>query len=81
MIERQVIVTWNRPEEKLPPVGEEVIVTISGSTKHQTYDHVFALASWYGEWGWELMYCPDLEEYVVHAWCDLEPYGMQGVRI
>ena len=76
MIERQVIVTWHTPAEKLPPVEEEVIVTISGNSKHTTYDHVFALAVWEGEFGWALTDYQDIiDEFTVHAWCDLEPYG------
>ena len=80
MIERQTIVTWYTPKEKLPKEGEIVIVTISGCTKHVTYDHTFALAEWYSDGiGFELL-SDTLDEYTVHAWCDLLPYGIKGGR-
>lgn len=75
IIERQVITTWYTPSEKLPKEGNIVVVTISGHTGNVTYDHAFALASYYDDGdGWAL------EDYVIddfniHAWCDLEPYG------
>lgn len=75
MIERQVITTWYKPSEKLPEDGNIVVVTISGHTGNVTYDHAFALASYYDDGdGWML------EDYVIdnfsiHAWCDLDPYG------
>lgn len=75
VVERQVIVTWEKPEEKMPNEGDIVVVTVSGKGKNVEYDHAFALAEWYddGE-GWYVS-CPDLDECTVHAWCDLEPYG------
>jgi hypothetical protein len=74
MIERQVIVTWYTPEEKLPPVGQFVIATISGKGEHITYDHSLTLAEWYED-GWALTDDTKIKEFTVHAWCDLEPYG------
>ena len=78
MIERQVFVTWFTPEEKMPKEGETVVITFSGKAKHATYDHTFGLAEWYSEYGWDMDGVDiDLEEFEVHAWCDLEPYGVQ----
>lgn len=78
MIERQVFVTWHTPDEKLPPEGDIVVVTISGKTKNMEYDHAFALAEWYSDGlGFELL-SETLDEYTVHAWCDLLPYGIKG---
>lgn len=80
MIERQVFVTWYTPEEKLPPDDIFVIATISGKCGGVTYDHTFAIATYYSDEGW----CfdgMDPEEsdasITVNAWCDLEPYGIQ----
>lgn len=71
-----MIVTWHTPSEKLPPVGKEVIVTISGKTENRTYDHTFALAEWYDDYfGWTLTDNTEMTDFVVHALCDLEPYG------
>lgn len=78
MTERQVIVNWYRPDEKLPPEGEIVVATISGKTRNITFDHALVLAEWFddGE-GWAI------DDYdfglkgsslTVHAWADLEPY-------
>ena len=75
MIERQTIVTWYTPEEKLPNEGDITVVTISGKRGSVTYDHVFALAEWYNDGdGWNLTDI-DMDEFTVHAWADLTPYG------
>lgn len=75
VVERQVFTTWYTPEEKLPEIEEITIATISGRNDKTIYDHTFALVVWCGdEEGWE-MADHDLEEFTVHAWCDLEPYG------
>ena len=73
-VERQVIACWYTPKEKLPPEGDVVLVTISGKRGNITFDHFFALASWFddGE-GWELDY-DDFDYFTIHAWCDIEPY-------
>lgn len=73
MIENQVIAIWNTPD-KHPEQGDIVVVTVSGTRgKHITYDHAFALASWFEEDGW-LLEDTILDGFVIHAWCDLEPY-------
>ena len=75
MVERQTFVTWYTPEEKLPKEDTVVLITVSGrSGKLCTYDHAFALAEWNGaDNGWFLWSC-DLDDFTVHAWCDIEPY-------
>ena len=81
MIERQVIVTWHTPEEKLPPVEQMVVASISGRRGNITFDHTFAIVEWWGDEGWiisDWIISEDdlhMDEFVVHAWCDLEPYG------
>lgn len=75
MIEKQVIVTWHEPSEKLPPNDDFVAVTISGEGPNVTYDHALMIGSW-DEDGWLIEGIDaDTTEFVVHAWCDLEPYG------
>lgn len=75
VVEKQVIVSWYRPCEKLPPEEwDEVLCTISGRGKNVIYDHVIVLMGYDKSIGW---FCPidnGLEDFVVHAWCDLEPY-------
>ena len=75
-IERQTIVTWYKPSERLPKDGDIVVVTISGKTKNMTFDHAFALASYFSEdaGGW-MLEDYGIEEFIIHAWCDLDPYG------
>lgn len=76
LVERQVIVCWNKPEEKLPEDGIFVIVTMSGHAGNIHYDHTFAIAEyWSDDDEWDL-HGMDLkaDSYVVHAWADLEPY-------
>ena len=74
-IERQTIVTWYRPDEKLPPEGDIVVATVSGRRgKNITYDHAFALVSWFPDGLGFALEDIHLDEFTVHAWCDLEPY-------
>ena len=54
---------------------------MSGSFAHVTYDHAFVLAEWYADGdGWyfhdEILNQTRKENITVHAWCDLEPYGV-----
>ena len=79
MIERQVIVTWYRPEEKLPPDGQIVVATVSGKSRNITMDHALVTAAYYKSIGWDVEDCVfdiDLKGswLEVHAWADLEPY-------
>lgn len=72
MIERQVIVTWYDPADKLPEDDIIVIATVSGSAAGLTLNRALLNMCYVdGEW-----YSPDLEldEITVHGWCDLEPY-------
>ena len=74
MIERQVIVTWYTPEEKLPPEDEYVFCTISGKAKNITFNNAVALMCYCKDEGWYSLE-HDFDELEVLAWCDLEPYG------
>lgn len=74
MIERQIIVTWFTPSEKLPEEDIGVIATISGEAGNITFDHAIVNLYWCENEGW---YSTDFSfsELIVHAWCDLEPYS------
>lgn len=79
MSERQVIVTWYAPEEKLPPEGEATVVTVSGHSRNITLDHALMTAEFYKDDGWcllEIDFDPGLKGswLTIHAWSDLEPY-------
>ncbi len=77
MIERQVIVSWFTPEEKLPPEGEGVVVTVNGRVRRTTYENALTMAYYYKEDGWffEDDYLNTKEaEIAVKAWCDIDPY-------
>ena len=77
----EVKAVWYTPEEKLPEDGYIVVATVSGKHGHVTYDHAFALCEWYNDGlGWSLSDAPELEDFVVHAWCDLEPYEVPEVE-
>ena len=81
IIERQVIVTWYTPEERLPEEGIINVATVSAKIGNTTYDHAFVMAEWYDdEEGWyfhdELLNQTRTSNVTVHAWCDLEPYGI-----
>lgn len=73
MIERQVIVTWYTPDEKLPEDDISVIATISGRAGSTRFDHAMVNLYYSKDEGW---YSTDYDfDYlIVHAWCDLEPY-------
>ena len=74
MITRQDIITWYTPDEKMPPECTYV-VTFSGRKGNTTYDHALAIADWMDDSeGWALDEIGDLDDYTIHAWCDLEPY-------
>ena len=77
LIERQVIATWYKPEEKLPPEEwDTVLLTVSGEGENVKYDHAFALGGYDPDIGWYLDGFEEkaLKDFTVHAWCDLEPY-------
>ena len=74
MIVRQDIVTWYRPDEKMPPEYTYVVVTFSGRKDNMTYDHALAIADWDSYTGWELDEYGDMDSLTIHTWCDLEPY-------
>lgn len=76
VIERQVIVTWYEPWEDVPEEGEIVVATISGKRGNVRYENTLALVEWWKGTGWVMSEDSiKMDEFVVHAWCDLEPYG------
>lgn len=77
-VERQVIVTWHKPAEKLPPKDCNTIITFSGKSQNAEYKHVFGIASYFPGEGWMI---DGMDENVsdrmtIEAWADLDPYGM-----
>ena len=75
MIEKQVIVQWYTPEEKLPEECVFVVVTYSGKSKNVTYDHALGIADWCGDGeGWMIDGLPEDAVFTILAWADLEPY-------
>lgn len=76
VIEKQVIVQWYTPEERLPEECTFVVVTYSGKARNVTYDHALGIADWADDGtGWDIEGVPPYAEVTVHAWADLEPYG------
>ena len=74
MIERQTIVTWRTPNERVkPPIGVSVTATVSGKKGGAIYNHVLMQVERWDD-GWKLCDA-EMDELQVHAWCDLEPYG------
>lgn len=77
--ERQVIVTWYKPEEKLPPEYEDV-VTFSGKiNKYVSYEHAIGIGDYFPGKGWLIdgMDWEESDAMTIEAWADLEPYGMR----
>lgn len=73
MIERQVITTWYRPEEKVPADDLAVVATISGKAGNVTFNHAIVILYYAEGEGWGSTEY-DFDELTVHAWADLEPY-------
>lgn len=76
LIERQVIVNWYTPEEKLPPEYNSVVATISGKAGNAIYENAMVMMDYAADGcGWVSSEGIEFDELTVHAWCDLEPYG------
>ena len=72
-IERQVIVTWFTPEEKLPEEDIGVLATVTARANNREFIRAILTVFYCKSEGWyELDY--GFSELTVHAWCDLEPY-------
>ena len=78
MKEKQVIVEWYEPSEKLPSEDIKVVATINGRAGNSTFDHAFMLMSWCRDEGWYSLGIV-FDELEVLAWCDLMPYGYKEV--
>lgn len=77
--ERQVIVIWHDMEEEPdshPPIGQITIATVSGKGRNILFDHALTEVEWYDDGLGFGLTNAELDEFVVHAWCDLEPYGV-----
>lgn len=76
MTVRQDIITWYEPWEDLPEEGEIVVATVSGKRGNVKYENTFAVVEWWKDTGWVMSEDSiQMDEFVVHAWCDLKPYG------
>lgn len=74
MIERQVIVTWYDPADKLPEEDLIVIATVSGSAQGIRLERTLIPICYGGsKEGWYSLDI-ELDDITVHGWCDLEPY-------
>lgn len=76
-VERQVIVNWYTPEERIPNDGDFVVATVSGKCRNIIWDHALVIAEYYADEGWFFdEYDPGLKgsHATIHAWADLEPY-------
>ena len=74
MKERQVIVTWFTPEEKMPDEDLFYVVTFSGKDGNQHYENAIGTGAWYSD-GWYIIGLSEDADFTVHAWADLDPFG------
>ena len=77
--ERQVIVTWYTPDEKLPPEDESVVITFSGKiNKYISYEHAIGIGDYLPEKGWLIdgMDWEESDAMTIEAWCDLDAYEL-----
>ena len=68
MIEKQVIVTWYSPQEKLPEEGVIVVATISGKSRNISFDHALVTAEYYEGEGWCV---EDIDFTLKNAWIEV----------
>ena len=79
-IVRQDIITWYRPEEKMPPEDVYVVVIFSGKVGNRTFIHAIGTAAYYDS-GWDVVGIDEIDytrndnSITIEAWCDLDPYG------
>lgn len=86
VIERQVIVTWYTPKEKLPPEYMTVLATISGVGCNNgygiMYDHALMVMEYAEDGcGWLSVDGIEFDELTVHAWADIEAYGTKDGEV
>lgn len=74
LVQKQVIVQWYTPEERVPQNDFAVLATVSGKAKGVEFKHVLMIMIYDTEEGWFSMEY-EFDELTVHAWCDLRPYG------
>lgn len=79
LVEKQVIVNWYKPEERMPEEHYFVVACISFKSETVTYDHAMVIANWADDGDDWIFDDPLANRYkdrvTVHAWADLEPYG------
>lgn len=76
--ERQVIVTWYDPAEKLPPEDESVVITFSGRNEQIEYEHALGTGLCYQGGGWLIDGMDEFESdrMTIEAWAYLDPYEL-----
>lgn len=76
--ERQVIVTWYTPAEKLPPEDECVVITFSGRNEQIEYEHALGTGVYYQVEGWRVdgMDDDESDRMTIEAWAYLDPYEL-----
>ena len=75
--ERQVIVTWTTPGERLPDPDMYVVVTVNAQAGGSSWENALMTGAYYDDTDeWEIVGLPEEADYEVVAWADLDPYGM-----
>ena len=73
LVQKQVIVQWYTPEERIPQNDLTVLATVSGKAKGVEFGHALMIMIYDTEDGWFSMEY-EFDELTVHAWCDIDPY-------
>lgn len=73
LVQKQVIVQWYTPEERVPQNDFAVLATVSGKANGVEFKHALMIMIYDTEEGWFSMEY-EFDELTVHAWCDIDPY-------
>ena len=73
LVQKQVIVQWYTPEERVPQNDFAVLATVSGKAKGVEFKQALMIMIYDTEEGWFSMEY-EFDELTVHAWCDIDPY-------
>jgi hypothetical protein len=74
MLTHTVLRWWN-PRQCKPKQGQLVVATIDYKVGSCTYTRELAILTYWKDTGYEFADGSEVDDLVVHAWADLEPYG------
>lgn len=83
MKEKQVIVCWYQPDEKLPELNKCVLATVNTTStistaiplQYHMYNRLLLVVYTENGWSvWDYHEQSKIDDLEIIAWCDIEPY-------